>query len=144
MRSKDFFVQLYEFCLLKNFGPDVIPISYIVFILIAPFPFLFELATVARFHVNFAGAFVRLKAFLLVLARLDLLRVGIEPEILVALLVMARMQLNLVATWFYTICGVGVELDVAIVSQEVMLMARWLNFIVATVVHAHLFVKASQ
>lgn len=54
------------------------------------------------------------------------------------------MKLELIPAGVDAICGVRVILNVAVMPEEVMLMAAGMSFIAATVVHSHLFVELTS
>lgn len=94
--------------------------------------------------MNLRSIVIRFKTFVLFNAILDLFRVDIVVEILRTLLVVARVKHKLVALNIDAIGGIRVELNVTIVTEEVVLMTSRLELVIATVVQAHFFIKAAQ
>lgn len=127
--------------ILVNFGPFVVPIPEKIFVNVPPLPFLFLLAVVAFSKHDAASVVAGLKALLLVCLVSQLLRVQIIPDVLVAVSVMAGVQLNCIANRFYAIGCVSIINYLLVLAKREVLMAAGVQFVRTAIIQHHVVIE---
>lgn len=105
------------FISLVYFRPGILPISEIRFVDLAPLPLLLLLVVVTFSQNDTAAVITGLKALFLVCLVFELLGVQVIPNVLIAMDVVAGMQLNRVANWLNTVGSVGVINDFLVLAE---------------------------
>lgn len=125
----------------SNFGPFVLPIPEQRFVDVTPLPLLLLLAVVAFSQHDVASVVAGLKALRLVGLVSQLLRVQVIPDVLIAVQVMAGVQLNRIADWLDAVRSVGVINYLLVLPKRVVLMATWVQFVRTAVVENHVVIE---
>lgn len=127
--------------ILVKFGPFVVPIPEKIFVNVPPLPFLFLLAVVAFSKHDAASVVAGLKALLLVCLVSQLLRVQIIPDVLVAVSVMAGVQLNCFANRLDAISCVAIINYLLVLAKREVLMAAGVQFVRTAIIKHHVVIE---